>query len=155
MYAAEYLTKPWQIVVSFCSCGSNCKSCYGAGDICENCYSAGYVQFLPTMIATGLTYMVLIDGGLHCKHSSCCSACCTAALCRNYRLLGLQPILHVQPCFALKIDASQCECIKLHHRTDAYYCTAMLCNRGRCCSSSYIWTCACYLHSMLRVIRLH
>ncbi len=82
--------------------------------------------------------MVLIGGGLHCKQSSCCSACRTAALCRSHRLLGLQPILYVHPRFAVKIDASQCECIKLHHRTGAYYCTARLFNSERCCSSSCI-----------------
>jgi len=50
--------------------------------------------------------MVVIGGGLHCQHSSCCFACCTAALCRRHRLLELQPTLHVQLCVALKIDAS-------------------------------------------------
>ncbi len=111
-----------------CSCGSNCESCYGAG----------YVQFPPTVKAKGVTYMVLIGGGLHCKQSSCCSACRTAALCRSHRLLGLQPILYVHPRFAVKIDASQCECIKLHHRTGAYYCTGRLFSIERCCSSSCI-----------------
>ena len=96
-----------------CSCGSNCESCYGAG----------HVQFPPTIKAEGVTYMVLI-GGLHGKQSSCCSACCTAALCSSHRLLGLQPVLYVDPRFAVKIDVSQYECIKVHHRTGAYPCTA-------------------------------
>ena len=52
VYAAAYLPKLWQTGRLFCSCGSNCESCYGVG----------YVQFPPTVKAEGFTYMVLIGG---------------------------------------------------------------------------------------------
>ncbi len=63
VYAAAYLKAlaTWKAVLQLwqqrCSCGSNYESCYGVG----------YVQFPPTVKAEGVTYMVLIGGGLHCR----------------------------------------------------------------------------------------
>lgn len=96
-HAGQEALQLWQLL---CSYGSNCKSCYGAG----------YVHFPPTVRAAGITYMVLIGGVLHCKQSSCCSAPCFAALCRSHRLLGLQATLYVHPGFAVRVEASLCEC---------------------------------------------
>ena len=117
---------------------------------CSRLCAANFEGSLLTSRNTGeIAYMLLAEAALQRKQSSRCPVHCTAAQYKSHSQLHSPSqgalVLHEEPQFAVKTDASWCTPVHLQKKAGLTIAEQGCPKRGKCCSLSCICTCACAL----------